>query len=198
MRYVMPYAEIVTHTPGPIGLIERAGRTCYKSTAITGGKFIRMLIERGHESVLEHASATFRIQCDRGVSHELVRHRLASFSQESTRYCSYERGIAVIKPPGLDEAAYAYWDDAMKQCFNAYIGMLQRGITPQIARSVLPNSLATRIVMTANFREWRHVFKLRCSKQAHPQIREVMTMVYDWFLDNYPVVVEDIDVHTDK
>lgn len=183
--------------PGLLLLIERAGRTCYKSEGQIGldtaGKFVRMLIERGHESVIEHASATVKIICDRGVSHELVRHRLASYSQESTRYCRYKDDITVIKPCFWDESSpeYAIWRHACENAERRYLALLYAGAPPQAARSVLPNSLKTEIVMTANMREWRHFFSMRTVAAAHPEMRKIAvpmlktfkTLLPDLFFD---------------
>jgi thymidylate synthase (FAD) len=188
--------------------IERAGRTCYKSedkiTDDSAEKFVSMLIKRGHESVLEHCSFSVRFICDRGVSHELVRHRIASFSQESTRYVGYANAIEFIIPPWVDinpvefelndfetaanypqghpncmlgsNASHADMDWAMGVCDAAetYLALLEQGWRPEQARSVLPNSLKTEIVMTANCREWRTVLKVRDHSAAHPQMRELM------------------------
>lgn len=195
---VKPNAILEWATPDAIGVIERAGRTCYKSEEkITGNSsetFVRTILKSGHESVLEHAVASFRIICDRGVSHELVRHRIAAYSQESTRYCNYGKksGISVIQPPKLSSSAYIIWESVIDRIEEAYLALLNDGCSPQIARSVLPNSLKTEIVATANFREWRHILKLRTSQKAHTQIKEVMLFVLDWFRKNYPVIVEDI------
>ena len=183
--------------------IEKAGRTCYKSedriTEESAKSFVRKLIERGHESVLEHASITVRFICDRGVSHEIVRHRLASYSQESTRYCNYGNDrfgseLTVIKPCFLDEGtgAYASWITAMHLANVAYSDMLAEGCTPQEARSVLPNSTKTEIVMTANLREWRHFLKLRTSTAAHPQMRELTVPLLHELQERIPVVFDDI------
>jgi thymidylate synthase (FAD) len=180
--------------------IERAGRTCYKSEAkITAGSaidFVRMLLKRGHESVLEHEKVTVRIVCDRGVSHEIVRHRIASYSQESTRYCNYGKtgGIAVIEPSLELGSTWRQWHDTMQTCENTYLAMLKAGISPQIARSVLPQALKTELVMTANLREWRHFFRLRTSKAAHPQMRALATGMLEAFRREIPVVFEDIAV----
>ncbi len=169
--------------------IEIAGRTCYKSedqiTPESSNKMIKHLIERGHHSVLEHEKLTVRFICDRGVTHELVRHRLCAFSQESTRYCNYGKDkfgneITVIKPfffEGTNKKRYLQkrvWLTAMGFAEKLYLEMLEQGATPQEARSVLPNSLKTEIVTTANIREWRHIFTLRCAKVAHPQIQQIM------------------------
>lgn len=183
--------------------IEKAGRTCYKSenrtTEESAENFVRMLIERGHESVLEHASITVRFICDRGISHEIVRHRIASFSQESTRYCNYSgnrfgSGLTVIKPCFLKEetGAYAAWLTAVNLANIAYSDMLAEGCTPQEARSVLPNSTKTEIVMTANLREWRHFLKLRTAKAAHPQMRELTVPLLHELQRQIPVVFDDI------
>lgn len=185
--------------------IEKAGRTCYKSedliTTESAEAFVRMLIQRGHESVLEHESITVRFICDRSISHEIVRHRLASFSQESTRYCNYSgdrfgRGLTVIKPCFLKEetGAYAAWLTAMHLANIAYSDMLAEGCTPQEARSVLPNSTKTEIVMTANLREWRHFLKLRTAKAAHPQMRELTVPLLKELQKQIPVVFDDIQL----
>lgn len=164
--------------------IEKAGRICYKSedriTEESAKAFVRTLIERGHESVLEHESITVRFICDRGITHEIVRHRLASYSQESTRYCNYSGNkfgnqITFIKPCFLEEGTggYKLWKQAMFVAEKEYFELLNWGCTPQEARSVLPNSTKTEILMTANLREWRHFLKLRTSTAAHPQMREL-------------------------
>ena len=182
---------------------EKAGRTCYKSedriTEESATAFVRKLIERGHESVLEHESITVRFVCDRGVSHEIVRHRLASYSQESTRYCNYSgdrfgSGLTVIKPYFLKEktGAYTSWITAMFVAEKEYFAMLNWGCTPQEARSVLPNSTKTEVVMTANLREWRHFLKLRTAKAAHPQMRELTVPLLHELQRQIPVVFDDI------
>ena len=183
--------------------IEKAGRTCYKSedriTEESAESFARKLIERGHESVLEHESITVRFVCDRGISHEIVRHRIASFSQESTRYCNYSgdrfgSGLTVIKPYFLKEktGAYTSWITAMFVAEKEYFAMLNWGCTPQEARSVLPNSIKTEVVMTANLREWRHFLKLRTAKAAHPQMRELTVPLLKELQERIPVVFDDI------
>lgn len=183
--------------------IERAGRTCYKSedriTDESAKAFVRILIERGHESVLEHESITVRFVCDRGVSHEIVRHRIASFSQESTRYCNYSGNrfgnqITFIKPCFLEEGTggYKLWKQAMFVAEKEYFELLNWGCTPQEARSVLPNSTKTEVVMTANLREWRHFLKLRTAKAAHPQMRELTVPLLHELQKWIPVVFDDI------
>jgi thymidylate synthase (FAD) len=178
--------------------IERAGRTCYKSeakiTQDSAEKFVRMVIAKGHESVLEHEKATVRVVCDRGVSHEIVRHRIASYSQESTRFCDYAKAgeIQVIQPPGLGEICLTLWADAARTAEAIYNNMRGWGLPPEIARSVLPTCLKTEIVMTMNLREWRHFFRLRTAKAAHPQMRELTIPMLAEFKRLIPVVFEDI------
>jgi len=198
MKIVEQSVEYITGTPFALCGIEIAGRTCYKSedkiTEDSAEKFVRMIVKRGHDSVLEHASATFRIITDRGISHEIVRHRIGcSYSQESTRYVKYDGDMEFIRPPGMNSAQTNHWDMTCRECEDGYLEMIRFGAAPQIARSVLPNCLKTEIVMTANFRAWRHFLKLRMAKAAHPQIREVAGMIHQWFGVNYPVIVEDLD-----
>ena len=175
--------ELVWSTPNPEQVIEAAGRTCYKSedkiTPDSAGRFVKMIAKNGHESVIEHASASFRIITDRGISHEIVRHRVAtSYSQESTRYVCYGKEkfgkeITVIEPPNLDETQRLLWHVACQEAELSYLKMLDAGATPQITRSVLPTCLKTELVMTTNFRAWKHFIALRTSQAAHPQIREI-------------------------
>ncbi len=211
MILVKPSHEILVLSEDPLQLIEKAGRTCYKSedkmTGDSAKKFVEMVIKRGHHSVIEHANMTVRFICDRGVTHEIVRHRLAAYSQESTRYCNYKGGVTFVIPPWvnapegendvaviLDGAsmADADWMNAMLRAECHYIRLLQYDWSPQQARSVLPNSLKTEIVMTANLREWRHVFTLRCSKAAHPQMQELMIPLLCECKERIPVIFGDI------
>ena len=197
MRIVKPSVELLWITPEAEKIIERAGRTCYKSedkiTDDSAGKFVRMLIERGHEAMIEHASASFLWITDRGVTHELVRHRLVSYAQESTRYCNYEKQneIAVIEPPGLDEYGNDAWRRACCVAEKSYLEMIGLGLAPQIARSVLPTCLKTEIVVTANLREWRHICRLRTSSTAHPQIQEMAKLTLSILKEFVPTVFED-------
>jgi len=203
MTIIKPSFEILDQINGEeiLERIERYGRTCYKSEdRITPGsarKFVAMLLERGHESVIEHEKVTVRVICDRGVSHEIVRHRIASYSQESTRYCNYRsKGIQVIEPfffvgEGKEEK-YRLWYEAMKACEKAYNTLIELGCSPQEARSVLPNSLKTEIVITYNLRQWRHFFRLRTAKRAHPQMREIAIPLLKEFQQLIPVIFDDI------
>ena len=178
MQIVKAGAVLEWITPNPLQVIEAAGRVCYKSEdqikADSAAEFVEKIIGRGHEAVIEHASASFRIVTDRGITHEIVRHRLASYCQESTRYCNYagERfggEISVIMPPMLEVPSYAYsaWRRSCLAAEKAYFEMLELGCPPQIARSVLPTCLKTEIVMTANFREWRHFLRMRVANLSH-------------------------------
>lgn len=220
MRLIKPSTEIINYTPNLQETIEAAGRTCYKSEDRATGpeateKLIKHLKSLNHESVLEHGSVTVRFIVDRGVSHELVRHRLASFSQESTRYCNYSKEkfgeqATFILPPWMDELFVGEWDydrlfegvmepdhrafmQAMLAAEEYYFGLLELDWKPQQARAVLPNALKTEVVMTCNPREWRHVFKLRAvNEAAHPQIREVTLPLLEEFKAEWPLLFEDI------
>ena len=212
MKTVKSSVEIITPIDGMeiLKRIELAGRVCYKSeekiTDDSCVKFIQSIVKRGHESVIEHSSITVRFICDRGVSHEIVRHRIASFSQESTRYCNYgndDKGCTFIEPTfsswigedGQETMNLLVWRNAMQSAESAYLQLLSLGATPQEARAVLPNSLKTEVVMTANLREWRHFLKLRTSKAAHPQIREVAIPLLAELQSKIPVVFDDIEVY---
>ena len=207
MKIIKPYTEILTPLDALresiLRQIELCGRVCYKSEErITDGSyvpFVKAIVARGHESVLEHASATVRFVCDRGVSHEIVRHRLASYSQESTRYCNYGKDdfgceITVIEPEFLmdDTTGYAIWKQAMADAELAYFSLLEWGCTPEEARAVLPNALKTELIMTANMREWRYFFRLRCAPAAHPAMREISIPLLAEFREMLPVIFEDI------
>lgn len=206
MKIIDPSIELINPIDYTTALntIELAGRTCYKSenkmTEGSAEEFIRNIIKRGHEAVLEHVSITVKFICDRGVSHEIVRHRIASYCQESTRYCNYSKDkfgneITVIKPCFYEEKSIGFseWYASCKMSEIYYFALLYEGKAEQ-ARSVLPNSLKTEIVMTTNIREWRHFFKLRCSKAAHPQMRQVAMMLFEQMKSKYPVFFEDIDI----
>jgi len=174
-------------------------RSEHKITPDSAKKFVKMILDLGHESVIEHEKVTVRVICDRGISHEIVRHRIASYTQESTRFCNYSKGrfgneITVIKPCFWDDGSkeYKIWRDAMENAERAYMELIKLGAKPEEARSVLPNSLKTEIVITMNLREWRHFFKLRTSKRAHPQMREVATSLLQAFKERIPVIFDDI------
>ena len=209
MRTIRPSVEIIV--PGIVTgddvlkHIEECGRICYQSSHKiepgSAAKFVRMVIKRHHESVLEHFSFTVRFVVDRGVTHEIVRHRIASYSQESTRYCNYSNDrfgneIKTIVPSFYEEEdrseELAIWQKLCEDIETTYFKLLELGSTPQEARSVLPNSLKAEIVMTTNIREWRHFFRLRCDKAAHPQIREAALELLDVVHTRFPVFFDDI------
>jgi len=206
MKIIKPFYTIETPIDGDyiLRLIEKAGRTCYKSensiSEDSAKRFVKSLIERGHLSVIEHYSVSVRIICDRGVSHELVRHRPASYTQESTRYCNYTKGkfdgeLTFIEPcfwQNTKSTEYEIWKDAMSQCEKDYIRLIEIGATPQEARSILPNSLKTEILVTMNLREWRHFFTLRTAKASHPQMREITIPLLNEFKEKIPIVFNDI------
>lgn len=202
MKIISPSVEILTPLDGAAVLrhIEQCGRVCYKSegktTESSAPAFVANIIKRGHEAVLEHFDITVKFICDRGVSHEIVRHRMASYCQESTRYCNYAKDdfgneITVIEPYYLDAQGLYLWSRACEAAEASYFDMLDYGCSPQEARAVLPNSLKTEVVMTANLREWRHFFKLRTAPAAHPQMREVAKMLLKQMREMVPVVFDD-------
>lgn len=182
--------------------IERCGRTCYqsfdKADESSHQRFLAHIVERHHESVLEHFSVSVKFVMDRAIANELVRHRLASFSQESTRYCCYSKDkfgseISVIKPVELEENSPAYqtWLSTMQMIEKAYLQMIEQGAKAQTARAVLPCCLKTEIVVTANLREWRHIFKMRCSEAAHPDIRTLMCELRQAFQKHIPIIFDE-------
>lgn len=205
MRVIQPSIEILDQIKGDeiLKSIELIGRVCYKSedriTTDSAKTFVSNILKSGHESVIEHEKITVRIICDRGVSHEIVRHRIASYSQESTRYCNYSKDkfgneLTVIKPLFWDEESreYQLWYRTMKKIEETYNQMIAMGIKPQEARSILPNSLKTEIVVSMNLREWRHFFRLRTANSAHPQMKEVADMVLREFKQQIPIIFDDI------
>lgn len=218
MVLVKPSFEIVEMmgvVRTPLELIEFAGRTCYKSedkiTEDSARSFVAMLTKRGHHSVLEHSAMAVKFVIDRGVSHELVRHRLCAFSQESTRYCNYKGEVTFVIPSWISNIGVGEYNDtknhygfehfeltdidwflAMKQAEETYQQLLRNSWSPQQARSVLPNSLKTEIVVTANLREWKHILTLRCSKAAHPQMREIMFPLLEKAKTLIPIIFDDI------
>lgn len=203
MKIAQPTFQIKEYTRNLTKNIESAGRKCWRSEdRIEEGsdiKFIEMLKGVNHSSVLEHGSITVEFETDRGVSHELVRHRIASFSQSSTRYCNYSGTkfggeITVIEPFFYigREKEYADWKMCCETSESMYMALLAYGSKAQEARSVLPNSLKTEIVVTTNPREWRHILELRTSSAAHPQIRQIMCPLLDTFREKWPVLFNDV------
>ncbi len=194
----LPQVTLEWVTPDALGMIERAARTCYKSEDKVGEgsaeKMVVMLIRNKHLAMLEHAVASLRFITDRGVTHELVRHRLASFAQTSTRYCNYAKDkfdnqITVI--PMLDGLSIEQLErraKLYKHMEQVYLAEIAEGIKPQQARDNLPTCLQAEVVVTANFREWLHIFELRTSPAAHPQIRKIMTDARKILADQFPCV----------
>jgi len=207
MKIIKAGYEILTPINGEeiLKFIETIGRVCYKSenniTSESSIKFVADLIKRGHEAMIEHYSFSVKFTVDRGVSHEIVRHRVASYAQESTRYCNYSKDkfnkeIAVIEPLFYQEGTVKYeaWKQSCLEAENFYFDLLELGSSAQEARSVLPNSLKTEIVVTMNLREWRHFFRLRTAKVAHPQMREVTIPLLNELKTLIPVIFDDIEV----
>lgn len=232
MKIIKPSFEMVTPhewNEQALKLIEKVARTCYKSEdKITDGpesaiKLIKgTLMNRNHMAMLEFYDIIVKITCDRGVTHEIVRHRIASFAQESTRYCNYgkdkfDNGVQFINIEGIlpmevgKEAKhpitgeihivtekdilywYEEWEEAMRDAERHYLNMVNRWCPAQIARDVLPNSTKTEINLKFNIREWRHFFTLRTAEAAHPQMREVMRPLLDFMKKEIPVVFDDIE-----
>lgn len=217
MKIIKPSYEILTPiSKGGIKElqhIEKIGRVCYKSEdritedGESAKKFVKMLINNGHEAMIEHSSLSVKFVVDRGVSHELVRHRIASFAQESTRYCNYSKDkfgneITVILPCFFDTGmgilsnslVYQEWKLSCEWAEEHYFNLLKMGATPQQARTVLPNSLKTEITITANYREWRNFFKLRTAEASHPQMREVTIPLLKELKTHIPIIFDDIEV----
>lgn len=205
MKIVPPTHKIVAlpEKATVLARIERIGRICYRSEDRTAsdsaGVFVKRLLRSGHESVIEHLGCTVHFVCDRGISHELVRHRLASFSQESTRYANYAKEkfsgeITVIRPFfwNRQPVLFASWKRAMEQAEQTYLELIRLGAKPEEARTVLPNSLKTELIMTCNFREWRHILLLRCVRAAHPQMRELLFPFLGELAEKVPVLFEDL------
>lgn len=226
MIIIEPSYEILTPIDGIAVLkqLEKIGRICYKSEEKISDdsyiNFIKNIIKRGHEAIIEHFSVSVKFICDRGVSHEIVRHRIASFAQESTRYCNYSNDsfgneLTFILPFFLTtnneipknisiylnkykNDAFSMWLKSMNEVEDTYFKLLAEDYKPQEARSVLPNSLKTEIVMTANLREWRHFLKLRASITAHPQMRQLAIPLLCEFHEKIPVIFDDVKYFIDK
>ena len=206
IKIIKPKVTIETKFSGVsiLKTIEKFGRLSHKSekkiTKDSYQEFLRKLLSWGHESVLEHVSISVRFICDRGITHELVRHRIAAYTQESTRYCNYSGNIQFIEPLFYKKGSekYKIWYQNCVQAAENYNQLIQLGSTPEEARSVLPNSLKTEIVATYNLREWRHVFEMRCQKAAHPQMREIMVPTLKMFQQKIPLLFDDFIIKKDQ
>ena len=176
--------------------IERIGRVCYKSehriTSSSAAPFVRSIIERGHESVLEHISITVRFITDRAIANELVRHRIAAYSQESTRYCNYKDKIEFIYPKNVSDKQLQLIMEACACAATTYQALIADGATPEVARDVLPLCTKTELIATYNLREWRHILRLRTDKAAHPKMRELMQTLLQFFQGLVPIIFDDI------
>ena len=193
MKIIEPSAELIDDiNPEEIlRKIERCGKVSRQSELGDAENFVRKIIKLGHESVLEHVSLTFKIVCDRAIMAELTRHRLASFTVESTRYVKYDE-LTVIAPTTNVIGAMLDWEGAVEMSEAKYKRLIKSGVPPEIARSVLPLCLATELYMTVNLRELRHILKLRTAKAAHPQMRQVAGQILSILREKLPVIVEDI------
>ena len=207
MKVIQQSYEILTDLSNPMKIlkdIERAGRVCYKSeNCITDDScvvFCKKILSHGHEAVIEHSQLSIKFTVDRAIANELVRHRIASYCQESSRYVNYSKDrfcseIKLIEPEDLlprDSVDYSIWQASCKNAEEAYMSMISNGVKPEIARNVLPLSTATEIIMTANIRELRSVMKLRTSARAHPQMRSTMRKLLDDLKSKIPVLFDDI------
>jgi thymidylate synthase (FAD) len=190
MKIVQQSAQLLWITPNPVEAIERAARTCYKSedkiTPTSAAKMIAMLAGRGHDAMIEHACASVKVVTDRGISHEIVRHRIASFAQESTRYVNYNAGkhggeISVVAPLDLTPLQFSQWEASCLHAERTYQDLIHSGAPPEVARDVLPTCTKTELVITCNLREWRHFFRLRmigATGKPHPKIKQLATMIF--------------------
>ena len=205
MNIIQPYIKIESNIDADeiYKRIENIGRVCYKSekgiTEDSAIDFIKRILRSGHESVIEHISISVRVICDRGVSHEIVRHRIASYSQESTRYCNYTKDkfnnqLTYINPCfwSKEDEKLQIWLNTMEFIEESYFKLISLGATPQEARAILPNSLKTELVMTMNLREWRHFLRMRTSEAAHPQMQEIANMILAQFKLYIPLLVDNI------
>ncbi|MGN1301498.1 MAG: FAD-dependent thymidylate synthase [Clostridia bacterium] len=209
MQIVDPYIQVEKVDGTQIMKnIERACRTCYRSEGkITEESYKTLLkncITRGHESVLEHEKVTIRMYCDLGVYKDITRHRIASFSIESTRYCNYGKDkfgneLKFIKPCNMEEGTelYKLWEDACKNIEKDYIEMSNLGALPDQLRMILPHSIAAEVTMTANIREWKHILSLRASSHTHPSIRQLMIPLLLHFKQIMPEIFEDVPYDTE-
>jgi len=217
MKIIEQSHEILILSENILQNIEKAGRTCYKSedkiTPESAPVFVQTLLKRGHHAMIEFADITVRFITNRGVTHELVRHRICSFAQTSTRYVKYDEEMEFIRPVWIDKKYLGTWNkervlsmnndesthDIM--CFMASLDLAQKtysklinggGWRPEQAREVLPNSLKTEIVVKANVREWIHILDLRCSKAAHPQMRALMIPLLKELKEKVPIIFNDL------
>ena len=212
MKLIKPYTEILSTVDGDAVLktIEMVARTCYKSedliTDDSAKKMVSNLLKNGHEAMIEFYDVTVKFVCDRGVSHEIVRHRVASYAQESTRYCNYSKDkfgneLTFITPFWVNSNEFGdqvqsdedtEFISTLLQCERSYNKLIKSGWTPQEARAILPNALKTEINVKMNLREWRHFFNLRCAAAAHPQMRELTIPLLEKMHNLIPIIFDDL------
>jgi thymidylate synthase (FAD) len=208
MKIIAPSFALYPDLTGTQALekIERIARTCYKSEdKIAPGsaeKIVRALIRGGHLAMLEHVSLTVKFVTQRSFTHELVRHRLCAFAQESQRYCAYEGEkfggeVVFCRPAALEPGspAYVQWEQACAAAEQAYLALRAQGVPPEVAREVLPNSAKTELWITANLREWRHIFQLRAlgvTGRPDPRMLELMPALLEEVKQHYPVFFDDL------
>lgn len=191
----------------PGDVIEKAARTCYRSEdkitedGSSDQKIKEMLTTLGHTAMLEHSVLSVEFTTDRAIANELERHRLCSFAQESTRYCNYSKNkfgneLAFVKPEWVSDCMFGsnLWLSTCNMAEHTYLALLKKGLKPEDARCVLPLCLATKLVMTTNYAEWRHILKLRTAKGAHPQMRALMIPLLEELQETIPVIFDDIKV----
>lgn len=205
VKIIAPSVEVITPLDGEAILkhLELCARNCYKSedkiTADSARKMIKKLIEMGHEAMIEHFNLTVKFICDLGAYKDLTRHRHASFAIESTRYCNYFKGkfgseLSIIKPCNILENTpeYKLWYNTMQTIENNYNAMAELGCKPDQLRMLLPHSIKADVILTANLREWRHIFKLRCAPAAHPSVQQIMRMLFRELKSKIPVIFDDL------
>lgn len=205
VKIAAPKVEVLTPLDGDAILkhLELCARNCYKSedkiTEDSARQMVRKLLELGHEAMIEHYNLTVKLTCDMGVYKDLTRHRHVSYAIESTRYCNYSKGkfgneLTVMKPCHIKEGTpeYQIWLSTMETIEKNYNAMAELGCKPDQLRMLLPHSIKADVIMTANLREWRHIFKLRCAPAAHPTVQEVMKMLLGTLKREIPVIFDDI------
>lgn len=195
---VDPEYKILTDIPENVvyKFIAEAGMLSRNNKSAVHRQVCENLMRLGHESVIEHVSLSVQFKIDRAMSHELVRHRIASYTQESQRYCNYSDNIEFIKPFWYDsvciETRHIFFEQ-LEKCHGAYVALLKNSILPQDARGILPNATATSLIVTANLREWRHILKLRTSIKAHPDMRLIMRSLLKELKSRYSIIFDDIN-----
>jgi len=178
--------------------IERIARVSHRSedrvTEDSYDKFLRSVVmTHGDLSVIEHVNVTVEVEVDRGITHEIVRHRIGAYTQESTRFVNYNKQpMRFIQPPFKSAMTDSFWEEAVEHLEETYLALLKEGEPPEIARSVLPNSLAAKLVITYNLRMWRYFLIMRTTKEAHPQMKLLTIPLVDRFKETIPILFEDI------